>query len=122
MKARRSAAVRTGRISTSVTARAGGFGAAGGVSVCSRMRSCAPGSAVVAVASVGDEEVGALLEQQPRQIRAPLPDLHGHGGDALEIVRLEVGRAVGEDLHRRSEEHTSELQLRENLVCRLLLE
>src|SRR5207302_7517137 len=26
------------------------------------------------------------------------------------------------DLHRRSEEHTSELQSRENLVCRLLLE
>src|SRR5690606_41876112 len=29
---------------------------------------------------------------------------------------------VGSALHRRSEEHTSELQSRENLVCRLLLE
>src|SRR5207302_6018963 len=29
---------------------------------------------------------------------------------------------LGPDVRRRSEEHTSELQSRENLVCRLLLE
>src|SRR6266700_7999210 len=29
---------------------------------------------------------------------------------------------LARDVHGRSEEHTSELQLRENLVCRLLLE
>src|SRR2546428_8523865 len=32
------------------------------------------------------------------------------------------GRAQGRRLHRRSEEHTSELQSRSDLVCRLLLE
>src|SRR5690606_39949975 len=45
----------------------------------------------------------------------------------LEVVGLAVGLAVdarlAEDDHpARSEEHTSELQSRENLVCRLLLE
>src|SRR5690606_41952731 len=40
-----------------------------------------------------------------------------HGRDHRGVVEL-VG-AVGRD---RSEEHTSELQSRENLVCRLLLE
>src|SRR5690606_39330173 len=34
----------------------------------------------------------------------------------------EFGRQNGEFADRRSEEHTSELQSRENLVCRLLLE
>src|SRR5690606_39988179 len=33
-----------------------------------------------------------------------------------------VGQALQHDLALRSEEHTSELQSRENLVCRLLLE
>src|SRR2546430_8152875 len=32
------------------------------------------------------------------------------------------GRTGGRSLHRRSEEHTSELQSQSNLVCRLLLE
>src|SRR5690606_40969413 len=34
----------------------------------------------------------------------------------------QVGRDVQEKVRYRSEEHTSELQSRENLVCRLLLE
>src|SRR5690606_39382725 len=34
----------------------------------------------------------------------------------------ERGVRLGDQLARRSEEHTSELQSRENLVCRLLLE
>src|SRR5690606_41856538 len=44
------------------------------------------------------------------------------GGDRFEGEQLGhdvVGRGV---VDRRSEEHTSELQSRENLVCRLLLE
>src|SRR3712207_7503728 len=41
-----------------------------------------------------------------------------HGGAAAGLV---VGRAGG-DLVGRSEEHTSELQSRQYLVCRLLLE
>src|SRR5690606_41896365 len=39
--------------------------------------------------------------------------------DAFRIVRREIGVDPREE---RSEEHTSELQSRENLVCRLLLE
>src|SRR5436309_10853052 len=35
---------------------------------------------------------------------------------------LGVEQALADRAHRRSEEHTSELQSRENLVCRLLLE
>src|SRR5690606_41245769 len=35
---------------------------------------------------------------------------------------LRKERVVCDDMHFRSEEHTSELQSRENLVCRLLLE
>src|SRR5436309_11671766 len=54
--------------------------------------------------------------------------------DALPIFRLRAQAAEDvdqhavlirkdfEDVRRRSEEHTSELQSRENLVCRLLLE
>src|SRR5690606_40233582 len=37
-------------------------------------------------------------------------------------VRPSGGFANGQASHPRSEEHTSELQSRENLVCRLLLE
>src|SRR5690606_41966421 len=36
--------------------------------------------------------------------------------------RVATGQLGGGPLHVRSEEHTSELQSRENLVCRLLLE
>src|SRR5690606_41869847 len=60
-----------------------------------------------------------------------LGELHRRGeGVAVQIARLQfVARrrriALGqrlEQLLERSEEHTSELQSRENLVCRLLLE
>src|SRR5690606_41476475 len=44
----------------------------------------------------------------------------GRGGGAVRI--REGGRAQSVRNHERSEEHTSELQSRENLVCRLLLE
>src|SRR5436309_10571331 len=36
--------------------------------------------------------------------------------------RARVARCLGAGTEHRSEEHTSELQSRENLVCRLLLE
>src|SRR5690606_40219663 len=42
-------------------------------------------------------------------------------GYAHAFARLERG-AQGAEIGLRSEEHTSELQSRENLVCRLLLE
>src|SRR5690606_40247813 len=80
------------------------------------------------------------------QCRGPLPPTMGvaaSGEEALVIARLldrqgllrDAQRLEGVDHHRqfgglalpdaplvRSEEHTSELQSRENLVCRLLLE
>src|SRR5690606_41625340 len=47
-------------------------------------------------------------------------------GDGIVLPRPvegdDVGRALGNGDRLRSEEHTSELQSRENLVCRLLLE
>src|SRR5690606_41729806 len=53
---------------------------------------------------------------RPRQRLADGPAHH-------ELVAHDLhGLAHGEADHRRSEEHTSELQSRENLVCRLLLE
>src|SRR5207302_2906957 len=53
--------------------------------------------------------------------RLVLPEVVGREADRLEdgvAVGVLGGLAVG----LRSEEHTSELQSRENLVCRLLLE
>src|SRR5690606_25393707 len=47
-------------------------------------------------------------------------DDEGVRAQSFDIVR--DGILVGYQLDRRSEEHTSELQSRENLVCRLLLE
>src|SRR3712207_7385390 len=59
---------------------------------------------------------------------------HGHRGDVVAAARLGVlagrGRVAARPLEvgvrgrvvRRSEEHTSELQSRQYLVCRLLLE
>src|SRR3712207_8979522 len=42
--------------------------------------------------------------------------------DKVSAVELIVSIAVKRPAHRRSEEHTSELQSRQYLVCRLLLE
>src|SRR6266511_1305850 len=44
---------------------------------------------------------------------------------AIDVRQVELDRLLGDPQHLRqlrSEEHTSELQSRENLVCRLLLE
>src|SRR3712207_8078600 len=46
----------------------------------------------------------------------------GAADEHVERVRLQGGSAVGPVEHERSEEHTSELQSRQYLVCRLLLE
>src|SRR5690606_41019083 len=43
----------------------------------------------------------------------------GHDARHVSRTEVELGTIVAEE---RSEEHTSELQSRENLVCRLLLE
>src|SRR5207302_7007004 len=66
------------------------------------------------------------LEELPR------PLIHSAGEDVVEALALRFRHEVGdqplaypfslEARDGRSEEHTSELQSRENLVCRLLLE
>src|SRR5690606_39411760 len=45
-----------------------------------------------------------------------------NGGRARDKTGTELGRRTMDGTGHRSEEHTSELQSRENLVCRLLLE
>src|SRR5690606_41636951 len=47
-----------------------------------------------------------------------------HNGEPFtaEAVKFSIERVLDPDQASRSEEHTSELQSRENLVCRLLLE
>src|SRR5690606_39395807 len=52
-----------------------------------------------------------LFEREPQRVSSIL--LH-------ELSHLHLGQRLGH--YSRSEEHTSELQSRENLVCRLLLE
>src|SRR5436309_11295304 len=48
-------------------------------------------------------------------------DVHDIGKNLVDIILTNNGFDVV-NLGKRSEEHTSELQSRENLVCRLLLE
>src|SRR5690606_40664182 len=64
--------------------------------------------------------VGAAHDHRPRRAQ---PGDHGRVRRGRRRV-LQRDRACGRHLprHVRSEEHTSELQSRENLVCRLLLE
>src|SRR5690606_41109236 len=58
--------------------------------------------------------------------RAALEErMRKRGQDSEEVIARRMANARGEMAHHgdfRSEEHTSELQSRENLVCRLLLE
>src|SRR5690606_39820486 len=61
------------------------------------------------------KQVAVELHQPARLVRI-LRRLH-----FLHHPRMAQNRALSED-QQRSEEHTSELQSRENLVCRLLLE
>src|SRR5690606_41342534 len=58
--------------------------------------------------------IEARLSIGPRQRRQEFRTL-----EALAVPRDEVGADVRGAEGRRSEEHTSELQSRENLVCRL---
>src|SRR5437870_11476028 len=59
--------------------------------------------------------------------RSPVVPLH-EGSEGLPVAggqplqEVPVGPGLGRDLLQRSEEHTSELQSRGHLVCRLLLE
>src|SRR5436309_7544039 len=69
---------------------------------------------VEALARQWSEEIAWLRSQNSRM---PMEDVHqGHTAvrAAIRLVRTAL------DVFSRSEEHTSELQSRENLVCRLL--
>src|SRR3712207_6885414 len=64
----------------------------------------------------------------PRTVRVEPADVEGEAFRLIALLpqnwkpgRTGTGNALGPD-HRRSEEHTSELQSRQYLVCRLLLE
>src|SRR5258705_9031853 len=63
-------------------------------------------------------EIYTLSLHDALPICVPAGDLHA-GGDGL-CARARADRVAS--LHRRSEEHTSELQSLRHLVCRLLLE
>src|SRR2546422_5566023 len=67
----------------------------------------------------------SLVRVQPGQLdvsQHAARELHGEEDDVLHL-RLQIAPALRGDTGRgRSEEHTSELQSRLHLVCRLLLE
>src|SRR3712207_7385452 len=64
-----------------------------------------------------------LFRSEQRRPVALLAQRGGRVGDLLADLQQPVGRAqVRSRAHLRSEEHTSELQSRQYLVCRLLLE
>src|SRR6266511_4748785 len=61
-----------------------------------------------------------MIRRPPRSTLFPYTTLFRSGGPGL--GRPPPGRPARPPAAARSEEHTSELQSRENLVCRLLLE
>src|SRR5947209_13253623 len=66
-----------------------------------------------------------MIRRPPRSTLFPYTTLfrsHRHGGRRSARGRDEGQGAVGTRRRARSEEHTSELQSRQYLVCRLLLE
>src|SRR3712207_8060931 len=76
-----------------------------------------------------------MIRRPPRSTLFPYTTLFRSQADGLEVVRPGVshrrvpgigdqnrGAAGGQEGEQRSEEHTSELQSRQYLVCRLLLE
>src|SRR5690606_39558956 len=73
-----------------------------------------PGSALVA-GEDGLDDIRHIIVQAPAHLQSAGWLLLEHGYDQAEAVRTLLSEG-------RSEEHTSELQSRENLVCRPLLE
>src|SRR2546422_2277248 len=71
---------------------------------------------------IGNMSAGKFIDQE--HVSALVADYAGLADMHLPTVRVEGGGACGAIalLQARSEEHTSELQSRLHLVCRLLLE
>src|SRR5947209_17181508 len=70
-----------------------------------------------------------MIRRPPRSTLFPyttlfrsLPAADGDGRDPRRVLAVRAGARVGRAGDLRSEEHTSELQSRQYLVCRLLLE
>src|SRR5690606_40227716 len=63
-----------------------------------------------------------LIEVDPKARRISSCDMVAICRKMATMSQLEMRRALGATSISRSEEHTSELQSREKLVCRLLLE
>src|SRR5690606_39760278 len=89
----------------------------------------ARGGAARPAADVRDKRPGSPASHWcPQVLAGALRAPHARGGGTLAgparrgPARRPVGRAGRPLAAYRSEEHTSELQSRENLVCRLLLE
>src|SRR5690625_6091139 len=82
----------------------------------------------VEVAIRSRESAGAQLRGQNLPLANPAPSCEAHPGSGISTpcghkpCYLKAGHTTARDLRQRSEEHTSELQSRGHLVCRLLLE
>src|SRR5690606_40316554 len=70
-----------------------------------------------------DNHIAALVQNTARftDVARTLPRIHAPG-ERFQYKTIESARPARGFGATRSEEHTSELQSRENLVCRLLLE
>src|SRR2546429_3935656 len=64
----------------------------------------------------------SLLKRGPARIDGPHRSLFQTYWVSLVVLGYQILQACSQDLVARSEEHTSELQSRLHLVCRLLLE
>src|SRR5690606_41663962 len=80
---------------------------------------CAPAEPGTVVSETGRGQPDALLVPVATQIAG---ERRAHDISAVGVDRDLVDTPVGLRARGRAEEHTSELQSRENIVCRLLLE
>src|SRR3712207_7487518 len=79
---------------------------------------CEVGYVIAGLKDIEALRVGDTVTRVDDPASEPLPGY----AQALPTVFCGLYPTVGEDFERRSEEHTSELQSRQYLVCRLLLE
>src|SRR6476620_12002566 len=63
-----------------------------------------------------------MIRRPPRSTLFPYTTLFRSSGDQGPSATTAASASIGPSFDRRSEEHTSELQSRQYLVCRLLLE